>query len=75
MGCGPGGKVLCLSCRFKVTVKVRGKCGGTLIVRAGLTRRTRAELLLEGTRSGDAEPRSPHGTRTQAVWVGEPAVK
>ena len=43
-GCGLGGKVIYLTCWFKVTVTVMGKCGGTLILRVGVTRRTRAEL-------------------------------
>jgi len=43
-GCGANGKVFYLACRFKVTLTVTGKSGGTLILRVGLARRTSAEL-------------------------------
>ena len=35
--CGPGGKVLYLTCWFKVTLRVMGEYGGTMILRVGLT--------------------------------------
>jgi hypothetical protein len=44
--------VLYLVCRFKVTVRVMGNNDGTLVLRVGLARRTRAELTLQGPASG-----------------------
>jgi hypothetical protein len=82
MGCGLGAKVVYCSSRFKVTARAREKSGGTLILRAGLARRTSAELsrehMLPSEKAAAGSGRAQMGSSTAGTgvrWVRNGAVR